>query len=56
MPAGEKAKQMGIIKPKLYSGETYKIKSADRFEKIEDKIESVTDRFEDKFELQKQDD
>lgn len=60
VPAGEKTKQMGIIKPKLYKGETYKGKSDDRFEKLEDKVDSVKDKiedkFEDKFELQKEED
>ena len=60
VPAGEKTKQMGIIKPKLYEGETYKGKSDDRFEKLEDKVDSVKDKiedkFEDKFELQKEED
>jgi hypothetical protein len=64
VPVGEKSKQMGLIKPKLYPGETYNgrtnDKSSDRFEKIEDKVETIKDKiedkFEDKFELQKEDD
>ena len=70
VPAGEKSKQIGLIKPKLYEGETYNPNSGDKFEKIEnikDKIEdSIEDKFEkfedkiedfdEKFELQKKDD
>ena len=70
VPAGEKSKQIGLIKPKLYDGETYNPNSGDKFEKIEnikDKIEdSIEDKFEkfedkiedfdEKFELQKKDD
>ena len=63
VPAGEKSKQLGIIKPKLYEGETYEPKKVDRFEKmeeikdkIEDKFENLEDKFEDKFELQNDDD
>ena len=63
VPAGEKSKQIGLIKPKLYNGETYDPKNSDKFEKIEqikdkieDKIDILEDKFEDKFELQKDDD
>lgn len=60
VPVGEKTKQMGIVKPKIYPGETYTGKSGDKFEKIEDKVENIKDKiedkFEDKFELQKEDD
>lgn len=60
VPVGEKTKQMGIVKPKLYNGETYTGRTNDRFEKIEDKVENIKDKiedkFEDKFELQKEDD
>ena len=60
VPVGEKTKQMGIIKPKIYSGETYNGPSKDKFEKLEDKVENIKDKiedkFEDKFELQKEDD
>lgn len=63
VPAGEKSKQVGLIKPKLYDGETYDPKNGDKFEKIEqikdkieDKIDILEDKFEDKFELQKDDD
>ena len=67
VPVGEKSKQLGLIKPKLYEGETYNPKSGDKFEKIEekaeeikdkfeDKFEKLEDKFEDKFELQKDDD
>ncbi len=60
VPIGEKTKQIGIVKPKLYEGETYTGKSGDKFEKLENKVESIKDKiedkFEDKFELQKEDD
>ena len=50
VPAGEKSKQLGLIKPKLYDGETYNPKSGDKFEKIKDMKDKVEDKFEDKFE------
>ena len=67
VPAGEKSKQIGLIKPKLYDGETYDPKGGDTFEKIkdtvintyetvEDKFETLKDKIEDKFELQNDDD
>ena len=63
VPAGEKSKQIGLIKPKLYEGETYSPKSGDKFEKLdeikdklEDKLEILEEKFEDKFELQNKDD
>lgn len=49
VPAGEKSKQIGIIKPKLYEGETYNPNN-DRFEKIENIKDKIEDKFEDKFE------
>lgn len=49
VPVGEKSKQLGLIKPKLYEGETYTPKN-DHFEKIEEKAEVIKDKFEDKFE------
>ena len=67
VPAGEKSKQIGLIKPKLYDGESMPAKQVkeydDTFEKaenlkdkIEDKLDSLEDKFEDKFELQNEDD
>lgn len=60
VPAGEKSKQLGIVKPKIYDGETYVSKSGDKFQKIEeikdkieDKVDSIEDRIEDKRKLQK---
>lgn len=49
VPAGEKSKQIGLIKPKLYEGETYNPNN-DRFEKIENIKDKIEDKFEDKFE------
>ena len=64
VPAGEKSKQLGIIKPKLYEGETYDKKTDNKFEdkfekhkdKLEDELNFLEDKFEDKFELQNEDD
>ena len=70
VPAGEKSKKIGLIKPKLYDGETYNPNSKDKFEKVKefkdkiedhfedkfDKIENFKDELEDKFELQNDDD
>ena len=60
VPAGEKSKQLGIVKPKIYDDETYVSKSGDKFQKIEeikdkieDKVDSIEDRIEEKRELQK---
>lgn len=50
VPAGEKSKQIGLIKPKLYDGETYNPKSGDKFEKIEQIKDRIEDKIEDKFE------
>lgn len=50
VPAGEKSKQIGLIKPKLYDGETYNPKSGDKFEKIEQIKDKIEDKLEDKFE------
>ena len=50
VPAGEKSKQIGLIKPKLYDGETYNPKSGEKFEKIEQIKDKIEDRLEDKFE------
>lgn len=50
VPAGEKSKQIGLIKPKLYDGETYNPKSGDKFEKFEKKAEDIKEHFEDRFE------
>lgn len=58
VPIGEKSKQLGIVKPRVYEGEKYDHKG-DKFQKIEDikdKIEDKIDAIEDKFELQKEDD
>ena len=58
VPIGEKSKQLGIVKPRVYEGENYNHKG-DKFQKIEDikdKIEDKIDAIEDKFELQKEDD
>ena len=49
VPAGEKSKQIGLIKPKLYEGETYSPNN-DRFERIENIKDKIEDKFEDKFE------
>ena len=66
VPAGEKSKQIGLIKPKLFEGETYnpdgdsfeKIKETvvNTYETVEDKFDALKDKIEDKFELQKDDD
>ena len=39
VPVGEKTKQLGIVKPRIYDGETYDGKSQDKFEKQENKVE-----------------
>ena len=49
VPAGEKSKQIGLIKPKLYEGETYNPKKSDTFEKIDNIKDKIEDKFEDKF-------
>ena len=60
VPAGEKSKELGLIKPKLYDGETYnpkpiieldKVKSSVKktYENIEDKFEDSFEKIEDKF-------
>ena len=46
VPAGEKSKQIGLIKPKLYDGETYDPKNGDRFEKIKDTVVNTYDKIE----------
>lgn len=66
VPAGEKSKQIGLIKPKLFEGETYnpdgdsfeKIKETvvNTYETVEDKFDALKDKIEDKFELQNKDD
>lgn len=57
VPAGEKSKQLGLIKPKLYEGETYdpkghveKIKDAvvNTYENIEDKVVNTYETIQDK--------
>ena len=50
VPAGEMSKQIGLIKPKLYKGETYSPNSKDKFEKLEEVKDTIEDKFEDKFE------
>ena len=50
VPAGEKSKQIGLIKPKLYEGETYNPNSGDKFEKVKELKEKIEEDFEDKFE------
>ena len=54
VPAGEKSKQLGLIKPKLYDGETYSPKREnkfdDKFEKVEEEAEVIKDKLEDRFE------
>lgn len=50
VPAGEKSKQLGLIKPKLYEGETYNPNSGDKFEKAKEIKDKIEDDFEDKFE------
>lgn len=50
VPAGEKSKQLGLVKPKLYEGETYNPNSGDKFEKVKELKEKIEDDFEDKFE------
>ena len=48
VPAGEKSKQIGLIKPKLYEGESYDPKG-DSFEKIKETIVNTYENVEDKF-------
>ena len=46
VPAGEKSKQIGLIKPKLYEGETYDPKNSDMFEKVKDTVVNTYDKIE----------
>ena len=61
VPAGEKSKELGFVKPKLYEGETYnpkplveldKVKKTvvNTYETIEGKFEDSFEKIEDKFE------
>ena len=45
VPAGEKSKQIGLIKPKLYEGETYN-PDGDSFEKIKETVVNTYETFE----------
>ena len=46
VPAGEKSKQLGLIKPKLYEGESYDPKG--HVEKIKDAVVNTYENIEEK--------